>query len=180
MRDCSRSCRYRLHLSEWRSQAKPGGSVAEETGKQDAVASAAGVDPTATALALGGASREEADAFLRRQSRFADLQIENLQKQDEFELSHLRFRRFSDYGKFVLELSAGLVVLLLVCGLATMVWSATQDRDLVVDAFTVPPDVAQSGLTGAVLASRVLDRLGTMEANTFSLSQSAGSNRGEV
>ena len=113
-------------MAEYCSQASPGGGVAEETGKQDADASATGIDPTATALALGGASREEADAFLRKQSRLADLQIENLQKQDEFELSHLRFRRFSDYGKFALELSAGLVVLLLVCGLATMVWSAAR------------------------------------------------------
>ena len=41
--------------------------MAEETEGQDAgaEASGAGVDPAAMALALAGASREEADAFLK-------------------------------------------------------------------------------------------------------------------
>jgi tetratricopeptide (TPR) repeat protein len=141
----------------------------------------AGSAPT---LALASASREKADEFLERQSALADLQMENLrlqndnlQKQDEFELSHLRFRRISDYAKFSLEIAGFLVVLLLVCGLGTMVWNATQDRDLVVDAFSVPADVAQSGMTGDVLAGRVRDALGHMQADTFSLAQGAGSYR---
>jgi tetratricopeptide (TPR) repeat protein len=143
--------------------------MAEETPHEDHRP----VDPSAIALALGQLSTLDprAAAFLEKQSRLTDLQIENLQTQDEFELSHLRFRRFSDYGKFTLELSAGLVVLLLVCGLATMVWSATQDRDLIVDAFSVPPDLAQSGMTGSVLAARVLDRFGEMDSSTLTLAE---------
>ncbi len=105
------------------------------------------------------------------------LQNDNLQKQDEFELSHLRFRRVSDYARFALEIAGFLVVLLVVCGLGTMVWNAAQDRDLVVDAFSVPADVAQSGLTGDVLAGRVLNSLGQMQADTYSLAQGAGSYR---
>src|SRR5580704_14230738 len=144
-----------------------------------------GVDAgSAPTLALASASREKADDFLEKQSALAGLQIENLrlqndnlQKQDEFELSHLRFRRVSDYAKFALEIVGFLVVLLLVCGLGTMVWNATQDRDLVVDTFSVPADVAQSGMTGDVLAGRVLDSLGHMQADTYSLAQGAGSYR---
>ena len=127
---------------------------------------------------LGAASRERADDFLMQQNRVAELQVENLRLENEhlrvqhaFDHSHLRFRRFSDYGKFVLELSAGLVVLLVVCGLATMVWSATQDRELIVDAFSVPPDPAQSGLTGSVLASRVLDRFAEMDSSTLTFAE---------
>src|SRR3984885_1043525 len=139
---------------------------------------------SAPTLALTSASREKADDFLERQSALAELQMENLrlqndnlQKQDEFELSHLRFRRVSDYAKFALEIAGFLVVLLLVCGLGTMVWNAPQDRDLVVDTFSVPADVAQSGMTGDVLAGRVLDSLGHMQADTYSLAQGAGSYR---
>ena len=123
-------------------------------------------DPAALNVALAGASAtEEAREYLRKQSRLADLQIENLEKLDEFELSHLRFRRVSDYARVALEIAAGLVILLVICGLGTMVWSASQDDDLVVEAFSVPPDVAQTGLTGSVLAGRILDRFGDMDRN---------------
>jgi tetratricopeptide (TPR) repeat protein len=139
---------------------------------------------SAQTLALSSASREKADNFLERQSALAELQMknlrlqnDNLQKQDEFELSHLRFRRVSDYARFALEIAGFLVVLLLVCGLGTMVWNAAQDRDLVVDAFSVPADVAQTGMTGDILAGRVLDSLGHMQADTYSLAQGAGSYR---
>jgi tetratricopeptide (TPR) repeat protein len=128
-------------------------------------------DPAALGLSLAGASRERADEYLRKQSRLADLQIDTLEKKDEFELSHLRFRRFSDYARFALEISAGLVVLLIICGLATMVWSASRDHDLVVDAFSVPPDIAQTGLTGAALSNRILDRVGAMDHSSTSFAQ---------
>ena len=132
--------------------------------------------------ALGAASREKADRYLERQSALAELQMENLRlandqlrAQDAFELSHLRFRRFSDYGKFAFELSLGLIVLLVVCALGSMIWSATQDRDLVVDAFSVPPDMAVQGLTGSVLASRVLDRFADLQSAARSTIQGEGS-----
>ena len=158
--------------------------MAEDASTDGGEKSANAKSGAASAMALASASREKADQFLDKQGALANLQIENLrlanenlQKQDEFELSHLRFRRFSDYARFALEIAAGLIVLLIVCGLGTMVWSATQDRDLVVEAFSVPQDVAQTGMTGAVLAGRVLDKFGQMQANTFSLSQGAGSYR---
>jgi tetratricopeptide (TPR) repeat protein len=140
-------------------------------------------DPAAIGLALNHSSAE-AREYLRKQSvladkqvRLADLQIDTLEKKDEFELSHLRFRRFSDYARFALEIAGFLVVLLIVCGLGTMVWNASRDRDLVVDAFSVPGDFAQSGMTGTVLAGRVLDRFGQMQADTLGTIQGAGSYR---
>ncbi|MEJ0028186.1 MAG: hypothetical protein WDN01_19330 [Rhizomicrobium sp.] len=127
----------------------------------------------AAGLALGAAPEFAADAraYLREQTDLTRLQKANLLEQNAFELSHLRFRRFSDWAKFALELSVALVVLLLVCGLGTMVWNAAQDRDLVVDAFSVPPDVAQTGMTGNVLAARVLDRFGAMDAGILTFSE---------
>ena len=139
----------------------------------------AGGDPAAIGLALGATPETAVDAraYLREQTELARLYKANLFEQNVFELSHLRFRRFSDWAKFALEISAALIALLIVCGLGAMVWGASRSRDLVVEPFSVPIDVAGSGLTGGVLAARVLDRLGAMQANTISLSQGAGSVR---
>jgi tetratricopeptide (TPR) repeat protein len=157
--------------------------VAEEFDTGDGSPTARVSDPAALHIAMTGSPEASAE-YLRKQgvladkqSRLADLQIDTLEKKDEFELSHLRFRRFGDYARFALEIAVGLVVLLIVSGLGAMVWSAAQDHDLVVYAFSVPTDVAQSGMTGDVLAGRVLDSLGHMQADTYSLAQGAGSYR---
>jgi len=150
--------------------------MAEDTDDQSS--SGAPADALAARLALDAATAEEAREYLRRQNRLADLQIDTLEKKDEFELSHLRFRRFSDYARFTLEMAVAFVVLLIVLGVGTMVWSATQDRDLVVDAFSVPPDIAQTGLTGAALANRVLDRVGAMDHSVHSFAGDFSNYRG--
>ncbi len=59
-----------------------------------------------------------------------------------------------------------------------MLWNAANDRDLVVDAFSVPPTIAQTGMTGEALAGRVLDKFGTMQAGTYSYTQGAEGYRG--
>jgi tetratricopeptide (TPR) repeat protein len=118
------------------------------------------------AAALGTVSdNPRVDALLDRQAVLADLQIDTLKKQDTYELSHLRFRRFSDWSKFALEVAAGLVILLIVVGLGAMIWNASRDHDLVVDTFSVPGDIAQSGMTGTVLAGRVLDSFGRLQSS---------------
>ena len=134
----------------------------------------------AAAIALGhGPLDPRAAAYLDEQTRLARLQAESLIEQNAFELSHLRFRRFSDWAKFALEISASLIALLVVAGIATMVWNASRSRDLVVESFSVPADIAQSGMSGSVLAARVLDRMGAMQAGTNSLAEGAGSYRSD-
>src|ERR1700733_15461789 len=120
----------------------------------------------ATCLSMNLRSRA-ADGYLREQTELAKLRKINLLEQNAFELSHLRFRRFSDYARFALEVAGFLVVLLVVCGLGSMVWNASRDRGLVVDAFSVPPDLAQTGMTGSVVANRLIDKLGQLQAASF-------------
>jgi tetratricopeptide (TPR) repeat protein len=119
----------------------------------------------------------QAKAYLARQTELADLQAQKMREEMPLELSHLRFRKFADISKSALEIAVGLVVLLIVCAIGAMVWSAMRDRDLVVEAFSVPPDIAERGMTGAVLAGRVLDRFGQMQADTIGTIQGAGSYR---
>ena len=131
----------------------------------------AGVEPVAATLAFGAAPQNErvaakAEAYLDAQKRLSDLQIARLQAQDkhfheeaELELSHLRLRRFSGWAKATFEFSLGLIALAVVAGLGVMVWNAAHSDGNVIESFAVPPDLAERGLTGEVVAARLLDRL---------------------
>ena len=144
--------------------------MAEETKERDigAAADGPGADPAAMAIALSGASRAKADAFLDKQNSLADLQIENLRKLDDYETSHLRWRRFNDQMKGAMQIMLVAIGALIVVAIAAAVWSAANDRGLVVEGFTVPPDLAAQGETGAVVATHVMDRISAMESQTSS------------
>ena len=129
--------------------------------------------------ALGVAGRAKAEAYLDEQTRLARLQSEELVREDKLRHWSLRVRHISDVMKLAFEISLAFIVLAVAIGLGTMVWSATQDRDLVVEAFSVPQDMAQAGMTGTVLASRVLDRFAQLQADTIGTTQGAGSYRRE-
>src|SRR5665213_2920082 len=136
--------------------------MAEENESQDggAQASGAGIDPAAVALALGGASREKADAFLDDQRILMADQRGFIADQRH----HLHEQTKSlKIGIFNERLSASLKVLTAFAGLAfagfigVAVWNAAHADGLVIDTFSVPPELAQIGLTGEVVASRMLD-----------------------
>ena len=162
--------------------------MTEETeGRGAGSAMAGGVDPSAAALGLAGASRDEADAYLREQTRLARAHLARIEAQDDhiaeeqrLQLSHLRIRRFSDYSKTALELAIGVFLLVVVGAFGVMAWNASRDRDLVVDAFSVPPDMAARGLTGLVVSSELLDKFGRMQAATQPTAQTEGVYRLEV
>jgi hypothetical protein len=113
-------------MPQWPNRASLGAWVAEETEGQDtgAEASGAGVDPAAMALALGGASREKADAFLDDQRKMIQLQAKELSH--ELGLRHwsLWVRHASGLLKLALELSAGLLLLFAVTAIGS--WCGTQ------------------------------------------------------
>ncbi|MGD0189977.1 MAG: hypothetical protein ABSD74_04470 [Rhizomicrobium sp.] len=143
-------------------------------------------DAAALAIALGQAGNLDprAAAYLEEQTRLARLQIERMEALDDhldeersLQLSHLRVRRFSDYSKMLLEIGIGLFLLAIVFGFGVMVWNAAHDRDLVIDAFTVPPDFSARGLTEQVVASELLDKFSGMEARTITTAQSEGTYR---
>jgi tetratricopeptide (TPR) repeat protein len=130
-------------------------------------------DTSAAAVALAlsrkrGGARTDArlDEFLEKQTRMLDLQMEHLHEQRALQEKHLRLRYFGDrlrVGLQLLGIAFGLV-LALVIGAAA--WSAYQDHGVVIEAFSVPPDLAARGLTGQVAASQLLDRLAELQAQT--------------
>ena len=132
------------------------------------------VSPAAVLLALGKTSRSskpldaKAAAFLDKQTHLIELKTEHLHEQRELQLAHLRVRRWKDRLSLALQ-SLGLVVgAVTVIGLGVMIWQARQDHGLVVEPFAVPPDMAARGLTGQVMAAKLLDKLTELQAQTDS------------
>jgi tetratricopeptide (TPR) repeat protein len=133
-----------------------------------------GGDPLATAIALGGASRERADAFLKDQQHLVQLQAKELAH--ELDLRHwsMLVRHVSSVLKLALELAVGLVMLAVVAGLSLMVWNAAHSDGLIIESFSVPPDMAAKGFTGQVIAGKTLDELITIQ-NSYRTSRAAKS-----
>ncbi len=155
--------------------------MSEEAEGQDtgAEAVAGGIDPAAMALALNGASREKADAFLAEQMALSRLQAEKLRHEKPFEQSHLRWRRFEDRMKGATRLVLVAVGALLLGAIVAAIWEASQAEGLVVDAFSVPPAFAASGVAADVLADDLTTRLAAIRdfANEHSLTRSKDVNQ---
>ena len=121
-------------------------------------------DPVATTLALGGASRTKADAFLDNQNSLIDIQKHHLRAQ----FKHLGLRIWGERMSVLLRVATAFMGLAVAAALAFMVWDAAHDEGLVVEAFSVPPDMAARGLTGQAVATQMLDNLSSLLAQTNS------------
>ncbi len=127
----------------------------------------------AAAVALGAfrrgekQSREAAD-FLVAHKRLAELQMEHLHEERALHHRHLALKYFGDRLRIGLELLGVIAGLIVLVGLGALIWTAHEDHGLVVEAFSVPPELAQRGLSGQVVASRLLDKLFDMQTQTAS------------
>jgi tetratricopeptide (TPR) repeat protein len=117
--------------------------------------SAMGPDSAAVALALAGASREEADAFLRDQRALIANQCHHLHEQ----LIHLRLGIWEKRLTVFLWVATAIMGCVLAFGLAALLWNASRADGLVVDAFSVPPQLAEAGITGTVAADDLTNRI---------------------
>jgi len=122
----------------------------EEAENSEAEAPAAGpaADPAAIALGLGSASRAEADAYLRDQRAFIADQRHHLHEQ----FKQTTLSTFSLRLSITLKLLTALLGIVIVIGLCVAAWNASQADGMVVDEFSVPPGLAENGITGKVVA----------------------------
>jgi tetratricopeptide (TPR) repeat protein len=148
---------------------------AEPEGVEEASEALEQSNPTAVAIALhrtssAGATAvdEEAAAFLRDQRRLINLQAEHLHEQRELQLAHLRVRRWKDRMSLSLQALAVLAGAVIAISFAEMAWHAHEDHGLLIDAFSVPPELATDGLSGSVVAQRFLDRIDALQTATES------------
>src|SRR6185437_5964198 len=126
-------------------------------------------DPFALSLAIAGASRQRADTFLEEQTKLARLQAEELSHEIGLRHWSLWVRHLSGLLKLTLEIGLAVVAAGLACFIAAGVWNAAHSDGLVIESFSVPPDLAQRGLTGQVVAGQVLDRLAEINQATNSV-----------
>ncbi len=124
-------------------------------------------DAAAVHAALSGSS-EEAREYLRKQSRLAELQIADLEREDALRHWSLRVHHISDVIKVTFEVAAALIALAIIVMIGAAIWSAAHDDSVVIDAFRVPADIAQRGMSGDVVANQFLDRLAQLQAQTDS------------
>ena len=92
---------------------------------------------------MAGASRAEADAYLRDQRNHLHEQL----KQIHLGLWEVRLGVF-------LRLATAVVGVAFATALALMIWQASHSNGLIIESFSVPPDMAARGLTGEVVAAQ--------------------------
>ena len=131
------------------------------------------LDPTAAALAAEVAKTnpelaQEASAYFRKQSHLVEIQTEHLHEQRAVNLQLLKLKRFDERLRVGLRLFVILVATVVGLGALIMIRDAIADHGLVVESFSVPPDMLRDGLSGEVVATRFLDRLQAMQAATAS------------
>jgi tetratricopeptide (TPR) repeat protein len=114
-------------------------------------------------MALGylGDRADVAQAYLRRRMELLDLQIRHV-KHDA------GLHRIGAYLKLGIQALIALTGLIVVVAVATLIWMAVHSRSVVIDDFDSPPELAQKGLNGRVMASGVLDELTKLQAATRS------------
>jgi tetratricopeptide (TPR) repeat protein len=122
---------------------------------------------------MAGASREKADAFLERQITLLDhhralidlqkhhlhVQLQQLQEQivqDALRIWELRMG-------LLLRVATAVVGLALAVAIAFLIWDAIRSKGLLIEPFSVPPNLAARGASGEVLAQKLLDELRAIE-----------------
>jgi len=127
------------------------------------------IDGVDLALALAHGSTE-ARALIEKQSRLIDAQ-ETLARAD---LRHRGWQIIGERVGALIKALTALVGILILLGVGSFLWSASRASGMVVDAFTVPPAMAQQGLTGTVVATQLLDKVAALEAGAQSARAKTG------
>lgn len=110
----------------------------------------------------------EAAAFLREQRELAALQVRYFDEDRVQANDGVRLRRAMDWMKLVMQLAITAVLLIAAGLVARMVWNAAHDHGLVIEGFTVPPDLATTRIDGNQLAAIVADKIAAIEAGSHS------------
>ena len=123
----------------------------------------------AVAMALDGAKDNPhltgpITAFLAEQRALVSEQRHHLGEQ----LKRLRLGILDQRMSIVLKVMTAVVGFAIAVGIGAAIWYAAHDNGLVIEPFSVPPDMAQRGLTGQVVAAQLLDKLAALQDSTDS------------
>jgi tetratricopeptide (TPR) repeat protein len=124
-------------------------------------------DPVEIAMeieASGEAPTGEASALLRRQAVLIDEQIALSREQ----IGLARNERFRNRIRSIRDMAIAAVVVALLVAAGAVVWSASRTTGLVIQPFSVPPELVEDGLDGRAAAALFQDELVRLEAATNS------------
>ena len=124
--------------------------------------------PGAFAFAAGPLDPRAA-AYFEKQSRLADLEIAELEREERVRHWSLRVRHVSDVLKLSFECAFAFGLLAVLAAVLSMIWTAAHSNGLVIEPFQVPQSFAQRGLTGQSMAARLQDKLVRLQDETDSL-----------
>jgi tetratricopeptide (TPR) repeat protein len=147
------------------------GIVGAEHEGTEAETAVAGADAIALAIAMDTAKHDpelarKAGNYLEEQHALVRLQVKFFDEERRLAIAAAERKRLTDRLRNGFMLFVALVVAAVILGLGDMAWDAANDRGLVVEPFSVPPDLVQRGLTGQVMAKQVLDRLSDLQSQT--------------
>jgi len=112
--------------------------------------------------------RDDVAAFLRDQRGLIDVQKHHLQQQFGPQMRQLYLGLWEKRMGVLLRITTAFIGLAVAAGAAWLIWNAANSNDLVIDAFQAPPELADRGLSGPVLAAKLSDKIAAMQAETFS------------
>jgi tetratricopeptide (TPR) repeat protein len=136
-----------------------------EVEREEAVAGeGAAITVALSAARRRGGKRDAVDAYLEDQRALIADQRHHLKVQ----MKHLGLKYFADRMRVGLQIFVALGATAVALFIAGLVWQAATDNGLVIEAFSVPPDLAQRGLTGEVVAGQLEDKLSALQAATES------------
>lgn len=127
-----------------------------------------GADAVAIALALQAARNDpelsrRAGEYLAEQRALVKLQIKHFDEERQLAIAAAKRKRVSDRLRIGLQLCVILLALGAALGLVAMFWDALKDHGIKIEAFAVPSDLADRGLTGQVVAKKLLDRIAEID-----------------
>ncbi len=151
-------------------------AVSEPMGGADAFAAAVAARLSANDPQVA----RDTSVFLKKQARLLDLQAQHLEDEHTSRLTHLRLtvgaakrKRYADYMRNGFYTCIALIALGVLLAAIRMTVQAMTDHSLVVEDFTVPPDLAARGATGQALAEELASRVAAIRSfvNRGSLKQ---------
>jgi tetratricopeptide (TPR) repeat protein len=153
------------------------GLLGSEPDERESGSAAPGADAVALSLALQKTAHDPelsrtASEYLVEQRRLVQLQIKHFDEERRLAIAAAKRKRYADRIRNTLSTLVALIVLGLVVAISRMTIEAVNDHSLVVEGFTVPPDLAARGASSQALAENLVSRLAAIRstANRHSLS----------
>jgi tetratricopeptide (TPR) repeat protein len=154
------------------------GLLTSEPEEREGAAAGAGADTVALSLALQKAAHDPelsrtASAYLIEQRLLVQLQIKHFDEERRLAIAAAKCKRYADRIRNTLSTLVALIVLALVVAISRMTIEAINDHSIVVEGFTVPPDLAARGASTQAIAENLVSRLASVRStvNRNSLAQ---------